>query len=70
MSYRLKPGQEAFAVVDGADAGARFERGKTYPAIPAGYEDRFEQVSGPGVIIGTTIIEPEIDTEETADEIL
>lgn len=44
--YRLKNGQEGFEVVDGPDAGKSFRRGKTYPSVPAGYENRFDKVSG------------------------
>jgi hypothetical protein len=42
---RLKKGQEAFEIVDGPDAGLKFERNKTYDQAPLGYEDRFEKVA-------------------------
>jgi len=44
---RLKKGQEAFEIVDGPDAGLKFERDKTYDQAPKGYEDRFDKVSPP-----------------------
>jgi len=42
---RLKKGREAFEIVDGPDAGQKFERNKTYDQAPRGYEDRFEKVA-------------------------
>lgn len=41
---KLKKGREAFEIVDGPDAGLKFERNKTYDQAPKGYEDRFEAV--------------------------
>ena len=44
--YQLKNGQEGFEVVDGPDAGKAYRRGRSYPNAPAGYENRFEKVTG------------------------
>ena len=44
INYRLKPGQPAFEAVDGRLVGRRFEPGKAYAEVPAGCQDRFEQV--------------------------
>lgn len=43
--YQLKTGQEGFEVVDGPDAGKTYRRGKSYPKVPSGYENRFEKIS-------------------------
>jgi hypothetical protein len=47
--YRLKPGQEAFDVVDGPAAGLKFLRGKAYDGktIPKTEAWRFEPVPQP-----------------------
>lgn len=45
--YRLKNGQETFEIVDGPDAGKRFERGRTYDAVPGAEKHRFELAPGP-----------------------
>lgn len=42
--YKLGKGREAFEIVDGPDAGLRFERNKIYDRVPAGYEDHFDRV--------------------------
>ena len=44
--YKLKPGQEAFRIVDGIMAGRGFAVGTIYHEvqIPAEYLDRFEPV--------------------------
>jgi len=47
MSYRLKPGQEAFEVVDGPDAGKKYVKGRAYDTVPAADKHRFERVPGP-----------------------
>jgi len=44
MTNKLKPGQEAFEIVDGPDAGKKFEPGIPYDRVPTGYEDHFEEV--------------------------
>jgi len=43
--YQLKKGQEGFEMVDGPDAGKTYRRGKSYPKVPSGYENRFEKIS-------------------------
>lgn len=45
MGFKLKPGQEAFTIVDGPLAGTNYKRGVEYPKAPEGYEDRFEDCS-------------------------
>ena len=45
--YRLKPGQETIEIVDGDHAGKRYERGKTYTAIPENEAHRFEDANPP-----------------------
>jgi len=45
--FRLKNGQDTFAVVDGPDAGKTYQRGVEYETIPAGEERRFERVTKP-----------------------
>ena len=42
--YRLKAGQEAFAVVDGPLAGRQFSAGTMYDQIPEAEADRFEVI--------------------------
>jgi hypothetical protein len=45
--YRLKKGVESFEIVDGPQAGLKFERGKTYSQAPEGYRRRFEPADPP-----------------------
>ena len=42
---RLKKGEESFEIVDGPDAGLKFERHKHYAEAPKGYESRFENMT-------------------------
>lgn len=42
--FRLKKGQEAFEVVDGPDAGKKYERDVEYHQPPKGHENLFEPV--------------------------
>lgn len=48
-AYRLKPGQEAFQVVDGPCEGVTFRPGMTYHEIPPREAGRFEEVPEPAV---------------------
>lgn len=48
MPYRLKPGQEAFEVVDGAYAGRKFEKNTIYDDIPSNEAARFDTESHAG----------------------
>lgn len=43
-SYRLKPGQEAFQVVDGPCEGVTFRPGVVYTEIPIREGGRFEEL--------------------------
>lgn len=45
-SYQLKKGQESFQIVDGPNAGRKFERGRKYKEsqIPAEVNERFEKI--------------------------
>lgn len=45
MPYQLKPGQEAFEVVDGPMAGRCFAPGKIYNQIPKSEARRFAKVT-------------------------
>lgn len=47
MPYKLKPGQESFEIMGGPDEGKQFFRGNGYQTIPAGYEDRFDEITAP-----------------------
>ena len=42
--YKLKPGFEAFDVVDGPLAGRKFKRGVLYSEIPENEASKFEEV--------------------------
>lgn len=44
MAYRLKKGEENFEIVDGPDAGKKFERGKVYAERPYVLRGRFEEI--------------------------
>lgn len=48
MPYKLKPGQESFEIMGGPDEGKQFTRGRGYQTVPAGYEDRFEEIKAEG----------------------
>lgn len=41
MPYQLKPGQESFEVVDGPDAGKKYDKGTLYDVIPTHETHRF-----------------------------
>lgn len=45
MMYQLKPGQEAFEVVDGPFAGKKYEKGVSYDAVPEHEAHRFQPVA-------------------------
>jgi hypothetical protein len=44
MPYILKPGQEAFEVVDGPFAGNLYQKGVRYDAVPEQDASRFDKV--------------------------
>jgi hypothetical protein len=50
MTYKLKPGQTGFEIVDGPLAGRRFLPGEVYPEVPPGDEDRFERAEKAPVV--------------------
>jgi hypothetical protein len=49
MSYKLKPTEPPFEVVDGPFAGRKYNRKGIYAEIPPGYENRFEDSSYPAI---------------------
>ena len=65
-TFILKPGQEAFEIVDGACAGKKFERGREYDEadIPASLKARFVKVEVPAKAEAPA--EAEIKDEEPA----
>lgn len=47
--WQLRPGQEAFEVVDGVMAGRKFRSGTHYAEIPPAEKGRFEEVRPPKI---------------------
>lgn len=43
-NYRLKPGEEDFAVVDGEFAGRSYRKNEIYDHYPTGYFNKFEKL--------------------------
>ena len=43
MTYKLKPSQHGFEIVDGPYTGRKYLPDQVYAEIPPGHEDRFER---------------------------
>jgi len=48
MSYKLKPTEPPFEIVDGLFAGRKYDRKGIYTEIPPQYADRFEDTEAQG----------------------
>jgi hypothetical protein len=64
--YRLKPGQEAFRLVDGPMAGRVFRPGERYEQIPTGMKARFETAAPATAAPTRTGKQRPASTEESA----